>query len=124
MSASKSISESTEAELIERKQKHEFVIKLIDSELSSRKSGSKVEKSASFNPLKVSFAPNVKDNTNSKTIKRGGSQLNLSTKEDMKHILTENKIEYKTSMKKDELIVLIKKHNLIRAVENYTSNSK
>jgi len=97
---SKPFTESTTAELEERLKKHKFCIKLIENELESRKK---------------------KDSTPKTKVKTDVGEKISATKDDMKKILTDNKIEYKSSFSKDELYKLIKKNNLVRMTEEYHS---
>jgi len=105
----KPITDSTNDELIERRKKHQFIINLIDDELNKRKA-----------LKRVSSTPNI-DKPDEPAKKKS---INDSTKDDIKAVLTANNIEWKSSMKKDDLIALVKKNNLVRACEEFTLKKK
>ena len=105
-SNTKPISESSTDELMERKKKHLFIVSLIDAEINKRNPKEKSDKTG-----KNTVSHNI-------TIKR--TNINNSTKEDIKNVLKKNNIEFNASLKKDELIDLVRKNNLVRKVEEYT----
>ncbi len=100
MTSSKSLTESTSAELIERKKKHIFFIKLIDEEIAKRKPKITIKK-ATNNEAK-------KDLT--------------ATRDDIKAVLSSKNITYKANMTKDELTAIVRKNNLVKAVEEFHKN--
>ena len=108
MSSNKSISESTLDELLERRKKHQFCLKLINEELAKR----------GYN---IFTTPNT--NTSNTAIKNKKKSPNKSginaTRDDMKTVLNRSNVSFKTGAKKEELVELIKKHNLVRGVESY-----
>ncbi len=101
--STKSITESTVSELIEREKKHRFFIKLIDTELSKR--GTKTEQKKS--PIKKS--PKKK-------------AITYGTRDEMKEVLEKHKIDFKSNMNKTDLLSLVKKNNLVRIVEEHHKN--
>ena len=109
--SNKSITESTVSELIERRKKHDFMIKLIDAELL--KKGGRSEQKRS--PPKEKKSPKEASNDKKK------SSMS-ATRDNMKIILEKHQIEFKSNMTKGELEGLIKKHNLVRIVEEYHKN--
>ena len=100
----KSFAECSLEELNERLKKHKFCIQLIKDEI--KKKGVESKSATKQAPKKA----------------RGDIQ---STKDEMKRVLSDKSIEYKVSSSKDDLISLIRKHNLVRTVEDiHTSNKE
>lgn len=132
MADNKSLSEKTTAELIETYEKHAFFLKLLAEELKKRGVVlSDIQKQSSANNTSQSTTPAEKKPVQlKKTIvvdikpedKKKEKAFADATIADMKHILTLNKIEFKTAMKKDELIQLVRKNNLVRKVEQYINS--
>lgn len=101
---SKSISESTLAELLVRREKHLFCLKLIDMEIAKKKGKTIIIKKTVSN-----------ESVSDKKV----SPVKTATRDDMKAVLKKNGIEFKESAKKAELQELVRKHNLVRIVDNY-----
>lgn len=130
---SKSISESSTNELLERIEKHKFCIRLIDAELSKRndnsvsiKKGIKIKTNTSSNdainkvlPKKASSPKKASPKKASSPKKGSSSKKGIATRDDMKVILKRKGIEFKESANKMELQELVRKNNLVRVVDNY-----
>lgn len=94
-------SDYSTSELLEKKKKHQFIIKLIDDELRRRKSSS----------TEVNLTKKKSDSADKKSIS--------ATKDDIIQVLKNKNISYKSHMKKSELESIIRKHNLVKYVENF-----
>lgn len=92
-------------ELLERKKRLQYAIKLVEAEIKKKTpiEEKKVEKKLEL-PKK--------------------SAKNGITKYDIKMVLRQHGKTYKTDMKKVELMELARKHNLVRAVEEYSKTKK
>jgi len=123
---SKSISESSTNELLERIEKHKFCIRLIDAELSKRndnsvsiKKGIKIKTNTSSNDAINKVLPKKASSSKKVSPKKASSKKDIATRDDMKVILKRKGIEFKESANKMELQELVRKNNLVRVVENY-----
>ena len=114
MSTNKSITESTVAELVERRKKHEFFIKLIDAELAKRK-GNSSSVIVSVKPKKVDAVKKEKKSPEKKSPNKDLS----ATRADMITILSKRSVDFKPSMNKSDLTALIRKNGLVRTVESH-----
>jgi len=118
--SSKSIAESTLEELIERKKKHIFFIHLIDAEISKRKGDTSTTKNNIFIKKTSPKKGSPKKTSPKKTVNEKVSPKNINcTRDDMKAILKRNNIKFKENSNKIELQEMVRKHNLVRIVENY-----
>jgi ATP phosphoribosyltransferase len=116
MSGLKSLSECTISELKERKSKHEFLIKMIDSELEKRKG----KTNNVLISIKTKNNDIKKDDKKSPPKKSPTKETTIdATRDDMKVILSQKNIKFASNSTKSELYEIIKKNNLIRNVENY-----
>ncbi len=106
--STKSISESTLAELMEKKEKHKFCIKLIDAEIAKREGKTiKIKK----------VSPESSTQVKKVSPKKGSTKT--ATRDDMKAVLKRKGIDFKESANKAELQEIVRKNNLVRIVENY-----
>ena len=108
--SNKSISESTLSELIERKKKHQFFINLIDAEIAKRKGNVQSNKT-----IAIKKSITVKPQITKKTSPKKAS----TTRDDMKTILKRKGIDFKSSDSKADLLEIVRKHNLVRTVDDY-----
>ena len=106
-STTKSFSECSVEELTERLKKHEFCIKLIKQEM--KKKGVTYEASTSTTKQTQPKKP------------RGEIQ---ATKDEMKKVLSDKGVDFKSSSSKDDLIALIRKNNLVRIAEEEHNSKK
>lgn len=113
MSISKSFAECTKSELLEKRKKYEFGIKLIDEELVSRKkminNKNTVNKTINNSVKKEKSSDSDESNKNKNKKK--------ATKEDFKKVLNDKNIEYSSKLQKTDLEQLIKRHGLVKKAE-------
>lgn len=112
---SRSLSDISTEELIERCRFHENTIKIINNELSNR---NVVTKKANITVKRI---PTIQKN-DKKNIKRDGKKG--ITRNNMMVILDRKDIKYKKNSTKAELLDIIRKNNLVRIVEEYSSNKE
>lgn len=127
MTSTKSIAESTYAELLERKKKHQFALRLIEQEIDKRKSSKdKVSAATATSAAKKKSEdskPKEKKEKKEKEEKPKKAK-DSATKDEIKAVLNSNKVEFKSNMTKEDLMGLARKHSLVRAVEEKHKSSE
>ena len=118
------LSELSLIQLQKQKDEYERSLRFINNEITKRQN----EDSAEIK-LKIPLVNKTMSTKSSTTIskktdetKKKTSGSKACTKEDIKVILKKKDISFKANASKDDLMTLVRKHNLVRTVEEYHKN--